>query len=57
MESIRTSKEIIKEWVEKNMDTHTDWTGTRIETKYKCESIEAFVEKLYEYLKDNHYRH
>lgn len=56
MESIRTSKEIIKEWVEKNMATHSDWTGTRVETKYKCKSIEEFVEKLYEYLEDNHYR-
>lgn len=50
MEYIRTSKEIIKEWVEKNMTTHSDWTGTRVETKYKCESIEKFVEDLYEYL-------
>lgn len=35
------------------MDTHTDWTGTRVETKHKCESIEEFVEKLYEYIEDN----
>lgn len=56
MESIRTSKEILKEWVETNMSTHTDWTGTRVETKYKCESIEEFVEKLYEYLEDNYWR-
>lgn len=56
MEYIRTSKEILKEWVEANMDTHTDWTGTRVETKYKCESIDEFVDKLYEYLEDNHWR-
>lgn len=56
MESIRTSKEILKEWVEKNMTTHTDWTGTRIETKHKCESLEDFINNLYEYLSDNHYR-
>lgn len=56
MESARTSKQIIKEWVEKNMSTHTDWTGTRVETKYKCESIEEFVNKLYEHICDNHYR-
>ena len=56
MESVRTSKQIIKEWVEKNMDTHTDWTGTRVETKYECESIEEFVNKLYEHICDNHYR-
>ena len=56
MESTRTSKQIIKEWVEKNMDTHTDWTGTRVETKYECESIEEFVNKLYEHICNNHYR-
>lgn len=56
MVSIRTSKEILKEWVESNMSTHTDWTGTRVETKYKCETLEEFIDKLYEYLSDNHYR-
>lgn len=56
MASIRTSKEILKEWVESNMSTHTDWTGTRAETKFKCESLEEFIDKLYEYLSDNHYR-
>lgn len=56
MESASTSKQIIKEWVEKNMSTHTDWTGTRVETKYECESIEEFVNKLYEHICDNHYR-
>lgn len=56
MASIRTSKEILKEWVESNMSTHTDWTGTRVETKFKCESLEEFIDNLYEYLSDNHYR-
>jgi DNA topoisomerase VI subunit B len=54
MEYIRTSKEIVKEWVEKNMTTHSDWTGTRVETKFKCESIDEFVEKLYEYLEESY---
>ena len=56
MEFIRTSKEILKEWVEANMSTHTDWTGTRVETEYKCESLDEFIDKLYEYLSDNHWR-
>jgi hypothetical protein len=56
MESIRTSKEILKEWVESNMSTHTDWTGTRVETRYKCESLEEFIDKLYGYLSDNHHK-
>lgn len=56
MEYIHTSKTILKEWVEANMSTHTDWTGTRVETKHKCESIDKFIDKLYEYLEDNHWR-
>lgn len=56
MEYIRTSKEILKEWVETNMNTHTDWTGTRVETIKNCASIDELVDKLYEYLADNHWR-
>lgn len=56
MEYIRTSKEILKEWAEQNMSAHTDWTSTRVETKYRCDTIDDFVDKLYEYLEDNHYR-
>ena len=56
MDRIRTTKEILKEWVEKNMSTHTDWTGTRVETKYECNSVDDFVDKLYAYLDDNDWR-
>lgn len=56
MDSIRTTKEILKEWCEKNMATHTDWTGTRVETKNKCNSVDDFVDKLYEFLEDNHWK-
>lgn len=56
MEYIRTSKEILKEWAKENMATHTDWTGERVETKYKCDSIDEFIDNLYEYLENNHYR-
>jgi len=56
MDYIRTSEEILKEWCEQNMDTHTDWTGTRVETKNNCNSVEEFVNKLYSYLVDNIHR-
>lgn len=56
MDSIRTTKEILKEWCEKNMDTHTDWVGTRVETVNEMESIDEFVDKLYEFLEDNDWR-
>lgn len=56
MEYIRTTKNILKEWVEQNMSAHTDWSSTRVETKYPCGTIDDFVDKLYEYLEDNHWR-
>jgi hypothetical protein len=56
MENIRTAKEILKEWCEQNLATHTDWTGTRVETKNKCNSVDDFVDKLFKYLEDNDWR-
>lgn len=56
MDSIRITKEILKEWCEQNMATHTDWTCTRVETKYKCNSVDDFVDKLYAYLEDNDWK-
>jgi hypothetical protein len=53
---MKTSKEIIQEWCEKNLSTHSDWTGTRVETKYRCESVEEFIEKLVEHINDNSWR-
>lgn len=52
----RTTKEILKEWCEKNLSTHTDWTGTRVETKHECKSVEDFVDKLFDYLEDNDWK-
>ena len=56
MNSYRTSKEIIREWCEKNMSAHTDWTGTRVETKHRCENVEEFVNRLFEYIEENSWR-
>lgn len=56
MDSIRTTKEILKEWCERNMDTHTDWTGTRVETKNDCNSVDDFVDRLFEHLEDNDWK-
>lgn len=56
MESCRTSKEILTEWCKKHMSTHTDWVGTRVETKFECGSIQEFVDRLYVYLDSNHWR-
>ena len=50
--SVTTYKKILKEWCEKNMSTHTDWTGTRVETKNTCSTIDEFVNKLWNYLEE-----
>lgn len=56
MENCRTTKDIIWEFCEKNLAPHTDWTGTRVETKYKCDSVETFVDRLWEWIEDKHYK-
>ena len=53
MDYIRITKEILKEWCKRNLDTHTDWVGTRVETVNEMESIDEFVDKLYDFLEDN----
>ena len=47
---------MLSEWCEKNLSTHTDWVGKRVETINECSSIEEFVNKLYTYLEDNQHR-
>ncbi len=43
--------ELIIEFCKNNLHTHTDWTGTRVETINKCESVEEFVNELFNYIK------
>lgn len=49
---IQITKYIFEEWCEKNMNVHTDWTGTRVETADTCVSINDFVNKLWDYLEE-----
>ena len=37
-------KEKITKFLKTNLRTHTDWTGTYVETKYKYDSVEKFIE-------------
>ena len=39
--------------MERNIRARTNRIRMRDETKYKCKSIEEFVNKLYEYICDN----
>lgn len=49
---IQVTKYILEEWCEKNMNVHSDWTGDRVETKETCSTIEEFIDKLWNYLKE-----
>jgi hypothetical protein len=51
----RITKEVLKEWCEQNMTTHTDWTGTKVETKYECKSVDDFVDKLFDHLENSNW--
>ena len=53
MGKIFTNKKIIKAFCYKNLHTHTDWTGTRVETIEKCESLNDFINQLWDYLENN----
>lgn len=50
MDKILISKKDLYEWCNNHMDVHSDWTGKRVETIDKMESVEDFVNKLYNYL-------
>lgn len=52
MVRIQITKYILEEWCEKNMNVHTDWTGTRVETNNTCLSIDEFVDRLWDYLEE-----
>ena len=45
-------KDKIIEYCNKKLQTHTDWTGTRVETKYQCESVSLFIAALLNYIQE-----
>lgn len=54
MDTCFVNKEMLKEYLNKIMSTHTDWTGTRVETKEKCDSVDKFADKLWNFIENNH---
>ena len=46
-------KELIREFCLNNLHTHTDWTGTYVETIHKCDSVNRFVNKLLNYVEEH----
>ena len=55
METLRVNQTIIREFCEKHMSTHSDWTGTRVETKHQCASVDEFVKMLMTHIEDNQF--
>ena len=43
----------ITEFFENNLHTHTDCTGTRVETRFECESVEEFIDKFMNHIREN----
>lgn len=56
MDGIFVTKKNLKDWCDRYMDTHIDWTGTRVETVNECESVDEFVDKLYEFLESEYHK-
>lgn len=52
-EIYRINREIVTEFFENNLCTHTDWTGTRVETRFECESVEEFISTFMNYIEEN----
>jgi len=55
MTTFRVNEEIIRTFCKTHMSTHTDWTGTRVETKHECESVDKFVKQLMNCIEDNQF--
>lgn len=55
MKTLRVNQTIIREFCKKHMSTHTDWTGTRVETKHECGSVDEFVKMLMTHIEDNQF--
>lgn len=50
MDTLKVNKEIVAEFCRLNLSTHTDWTGTRVETRYACGSVDEFIDRFMEFV-------
>ena len=44
------NKEKISKWFLDNFKVHTDWTGSYVETQFKCNSVKNVIDK---FIRDN----
>lgn len=56
LDMTQEDKELIRKFCKDNLDTHTDWTGTYVETVYKCESVNDFINQLFNYIEEHERR-
>lgn len=41
-------KDKIAKWFLHNFHVHTDWTGSYVETQFKCESVKELIDKFFQ---------
>ena len=44
---------VITEFFEENLHTHTDWTGTRVETRFFFVFIEEVIDKFINHIRED----
>lgn len=49
----KEEKELIREFCENRLHTHTDWTGTYVETIDRCDNVDGFVNTLLNYIEEH----
>ena len=52
MKRIQITKHILNKWIDEHLLMHSDWTGCRIETINTCDSLDEFIDKLWDYLEE-----
>ena len=50
LKSKMMNKEKISKWFLDNFKVHTDWTGSYVETKFKCDYVKDVIDK---FIRDN----
>ncbi len=50
VDDLKMNKEKISKWFLDNFKVHTDWTGSYVETQFKCNSVKDVIDK---FIRDN----
>lgn len=52
MKRIQITKHILNKWIDEHLSVHSDWIGSHVETIDTCDSLDVFVDKLWNYLEE-----